>query len=277
MENPDYIIPGASKTGTEWLRLCLREHPGVFIPGGPTLDFFSENYEKGGKWYRSFFEDAEPHQVTCEKSTSYFSHPVAPKRIHDWNEDVKLIFILRDPVERAYSHYCMKLKAGEVSEDIDREMTKGTPIVDEGFYFSNIKKYKKIFNIENIKINFFDDLKENDKKFLEDIFCYMGVEETFRPSILGEKYHKRKKRSRFPSIYRALVKANKEMRRWSKIYRNIFEEIVKKGITRPIHWVNNSEDFPELPEETEARLKSMYENEVRGIRQLTGRDLPMWL
>ncbi len=277
MRPPDYLIAGASKTGTEWLRLCLREHPEVYIPGGPTLDFFSKNYEKGGDWYRSFFEDAEPHQVTCEKSTSYFSHPEAPKRIYDWNEDVQLIFILRDPVDRAYSHYCMKLKAGEVSENINQEMTKGSPIVDEGFYYRNIKRYNNKFSKSNIKIKFFDDLQKDNEKFLRGIFGIMGVDETFRPSILGERYHQRKRRSRFPNIYRALVRANRKMRKWSKTYRNIFERIAKKGFTRPIHWVNNYKEFPRLPEETETRLKNMYEDEVTSIRQLTGRELSNWL
>jgi hypothetical protein len=277
MKYPDYIIAGASKTGTEWLRLCLREHPEVFIPGGPTLDFFSKNYEKGGEWYQSFFEDAEPHQVTCEKSTSYFAHPQAPKRIHEWKKDVQLLFILRDPVERAYSHYCMKLKAGQVSENINREMDRGSIMVEEGFYFRNIERYINLLGKERISVKFFDDLKDDNEKFLESIFGEMGVDITFDPSFLGRKYHQRKKRSRFPDIYSTLVEVNRKMRRWSKTYRKIFEEIAKMGLTKPIHWINNSKEFPRLPKETEAKLKNMYEDEVRAIRELTGRELPNWL
>lgn len=84
---------------------CLR-------PGAQRNRFFSWHYDNGPDWYRSFFSARESEKEAGEISPSYIMIEEAPKRIHDWNPEAKLIFVFRDPVERAYSHYCMLLRGG---------------------------------------------------------------------------------------------------------------------------------------------------------------------
>ncbi|WP_259082583.1 sulfotransferase [Salinibacter ruber] len=122
---PDFIIGGAMKCGTSSMHAILSSREDVFIPEGevhfftlgdpiqspetvkfdPERTVFNLNDEKKVEWYRSFFEGADSDQLIGEDSTTYLSSRVAPERIRELLPDVKLIFMLRNPVDRSLSHY----------------------------------------------------------------------------------------------------------------------------------------------------------------------------
>ncbi|MFB6198886.1 MAG: sulfotransferase, partial [Halobacteriaceae archaeon] len=135
---PDFIIGGAMKSGTSSMRWILSSREDVFIPdrelhfftmGDPiqfteTVKFHPERIrfdlddEKKTEWYKSFFEAAQSDQLIGEDSTSYLPSRVAPRRIREFLPDVKLIFMLRDPVERTYSHYRHLLMTGRATKTL---------------------------------------------------------------------------------------------------------------------------------------------------------------
>ncbi|RLF35719.1 MAG: sulfotransferase, partial [Thermoplasmata archaeon] len=100
---PNFVIAGPPKSGTTSLLFYLERHPDVFVINEP--HFFSRNYEKGIEWYESLFEKHKKEKAVGEKSPSYFFDPKVPLRIKKHIPDVKLIFIFRDPIKRAYSEY----------------------------------------------------------------------------------------------------------------------------------------------------------------------------
>ncbi|WP_019503570.1 sulfotransferase domain-containing protein [Pleurocapsa sp. PCC 7319] len=107
---PSFIIIGAKKCGTTSLFRYLIEHPNIGAPSTKEISYFDLNFAKGNIWYRSFFPMSLPNLesqtlITGEASASYICHPKAPKRIAKVLPHVKLIALLRDPVDRAYSHY----------------------------------------------------------------------------------------------------------------------------------------------------------------------------
>jgi len=277
MNIPDYIIAGASKTGTEWIRLCLREHPEVYVPGRPSPDFFSKEYDKGYEWYISLYEGAGSGQVTCDKSTSYFTNEKAARRINTFNEHVGLVFVLRCPIKRAYSHYCMELKAGGVTKRIEKEMREKNTIVEEGFYYKNIKRFREKFDSSSIKIFIYEDLKENNEKFIKNFYDHIGVKETYKPSMIGRKQNHKKGFPRMPSLYRAITKINGKLRRKSRMYNYAFEQASKYGLNKPFHFLISTDNFPVMPASTKKRLKKLYEKDVEKIRAITGRELKSWL
>jgi hypothetical protein len=102
---PNFIIIGSQKGGTTSLYRYLTQHPHVKSAVTKELHFFDVNFDKGSDWYRSRFPLCTQEFLTGEASPSYIFHPHAPKRIAELTPSVKLIALLRNPVDRAYSHY----------------------------------------------------------------------------------------------------------------------------------------------------------------------------
>ena len=103
---PDFLIVGAQKAGTTALYAYLRRHPGITGPRWKEVSYFDRHYSRGRAWYRGNFPVwASSGRIVGEASPSYLFHPQAPERAAALVPDAKLIAILRDPVERAYSQY----------------------------------------------------------------------------------------------------------------------------------------------------------------------------
>jgi Sulfotransferase domain len=116
---PDFIIAGAAKAGTTSLWWYLVEHPQVDRPLTKEVGFFDVNFHHGLHWYRMHFsldESTSLHanqqtgRQTGESTPYYIFHPLAPERIAATLPNVKIIMLLRDPVDRAFSHYQLKIK-----------------------------------------------------------------------------------------------------------------------------------------------------------------------
>jgi hypothetical protein len=109
---PDYIIIGTQKGGTTSLHRYLTEHPDVSGGLRKEVHFFSWTYEQGLDWYLAHFPQRGEAKVVGEASTSYLCHPKAAARIRRDVPNVKLIALLRNPVDRAYSQYQMNVRKG---------------------------------------------------------------------------------------------------------------------------------------------------------------------
>lgn len=105
---PDCLIIGAQRGGTTSLYRNIVRHPGVQGATRKEVHFFDQNHEQGLNWYRSFFPaptPAEPPRLSIEATPYYLFHPAVPQRVKEALPQARFIALLRDPVERAYSHY----------------------------------------------------------------------------------------------------------------------------------------------------------------------------
>jgi Sulfotransferase domain len=116
---PDYLIVGAQKSGTTSLWEYLNEHPNVEPACTKEMNYFDANYQRGIAWYRSHFSLQSEQSLTAacghptqtgESCANYMFHPLAPQRAAETVPDAKIIFLLRNPVDRAFSHYQLKLR-----------------------------------------------------------------------------------------------------------------------------------------------------------------------
>ncbi|MCF6341209.1 MAG: sulfotransferase domain-containing protein [Bacteroidales bacterium] len=108
---PDFIIIGAQKGGTSSLFSYLKQHSQLQLPNKKEIHFFDNHYLKGVSWYRSHFPlNIFDNNKTGEASPYYLFHPHAPQRVFQHCPKVKLIVMLRNPTDRAYSHYMMQNK-----------------------------------------------------------------------------------------------------------------------------------------------------------------------
>ena len=140
----DFLIIGAAKCATTWLQMSLMETQEIFMPD-PELHYFSREYERGPDWYSSYFEAAGGAQLVGEKSNSYMTAPKAAERIKRDCPGVRLIVQMRDPVQRAYSDYCMLFRRGEVNDDIyahlDPDRAADQRFLNDGLYAFHLRRF----------------------------------------------------------------------------------------------------------------------------------------
>lgn len=109
---PDFLGLGTQKGGTTTLHQLLRRHPGIFLPPSKELHYFTVHYAEGVSWYASHYAEAPLHCRCGDITPYYLFHPQAPGRIRDLLPNVKLIVLLRDPVERTLSQYFHAVRLG---------------------------------------------------------------------------------------------------------------------------------------------------------------------
>lgn len=122
---PDFIIIGTQKGGTSSLFYYLNQHPAIQMSTPKEVHYYDINYKKGIEWYKSHFPFKWSTKLAGEASPYYIFHPHAPKRLKKDLPNAKIIMLLRDPAERAFSHYKMNKKNGtealSFEEAIDKE------------------------------------------------------------------------------------------------------------------------------------------------------------
>lgn len=172
----DFFVVGAMKAGTTSLHYYLKSHPDVFLPVEKEVPFFAFDalYEKGMDWYLSeFFSKAREGQVLGTVSPQYMLEPRVPRRMHAECPDVKLIALLRDPIDRARSHYKMMVRAfGErrsLEDAIDGQYAGC------GEYGRVLGEYLKLFSRSNLLVIYSRNLDIDPVAEVAKIFRFLGL------------------------------------------------------------------------------------------------------
>lgn len=191
---PDFFLAGCQKTASSWTYICLKEHPEIFVPQDTdTTHYFDMFYHLGLDWYRDFYQEYNGEKVIGDTTPSYIRDFKAPQRIAEFNGQAKLIFNLRNPINRAFSHYWHEKRKEKISFEF-KECLENYDLYQDwittGFYYRHLKRYLDYFPRENIKIMIFDDLKEDDQEFIQEIYRFLGVDDSFMPSVLNKKVNK---------------------------------------------------------------------------------------
>jgi len=270
---PDFIILGPPKAATTWVYECLKEHPEVYMPETDQISYFNINYHKGEEWYLEHFEEAEESQVVGEESLLYIKNVKAPERIAKDYEDVKLIFILRNPIDRAFSHYWHEKKKDKIKYSFDQileihDLFESWAVT--GFYYTHIQRYLEHFDRDQMKIMIFDDLVENDEEFISEIFEFVDVDPEYRPSFLDDK-------------------VNEAGVEWMKPYK-LGKEFLKRNLSErqikalmPVHkgfkglFASKSEYEKGMDDEIRTELEKVFEEEVDELSRFLDRDLSHWV
>ena len=201
MRLPDFIIGGAPRAGTTWLYELLDRHPDVHMakPLKPEPKFFlrDDEYAKGLEYYSTrWFADAPSSKIAGEKSTDYLESAAAANRIARDVPHVKLIFLLREPVSRAYSNYLWSKMNGLETEDFatalriedqreralpDRlKFTRPFSYFSRGVYADLLEPYFNRFMEHQLFIARYEDIADRPCEVAEAVQAFIGV--TPRPS-----------------------------------------------------------------------------------------------
>lgn len=178
---PDFLIIGAMKGGTSSLYRNIVNHPQIVSASKKEVHFFDKKYDQGLEWYLNHFPpptENKEHYVTGEASPRYLIHPDAPKRAYDTLPKVKLIALLRNPVDRAYSHYHHMERKGKeplsFEESVERERVQFNQNMEQV-----LENYKAISSSYLTRGIYVDQLKRWMKYFPKEQFLILKSEDFF--------------------------------------------------------------------------------------------------
>ena len=185
MTLPNALIGGAPKCGTTSLAAALAGHPDIFIPYRKELSFFNadSNYERGLDWYGRFFREGSEKPIRLEATPDYLASEESCRRIWGDLPSCRLIFLVRDPVARAHSHYWFRVRSGRESRAFvealrDEQRSPDDPdcyLIRHGQYAEQLRRYFDAFQREKILVVRFSELTRRPQASLQHVHEFLGV------------------------------------------------------------------------------------------------------
>lgn len=292
---PNLFIVGAAKSGTTSLHNYLNQHSDVFMCT-PKEPHFLINNEIGKERipigicteneYLNLFKGGKEKKYRGESSVMYLMFPkiVIPKIKQQFGEDSKIIIMLRNPIERAYSGFqhvrrynlqedCADFKsAWNISEEryfLKPDMTPASRYKELGLYYKQVKSY--LYGIKNVHIIIYDDYKNDFQNEMRKVFDFLGL------NVINidakERYMEGGWQWKDEKIKRLMMNKN-PVRSFFKIIipfksiRNKIRKIIQK---------RNTSEAPKMKKEDRKMLEQFYKNDVNKLSGLLGRNLTMWI
>lgn len=205
---PTFVVIGAMKAGSTSLHRWLGDHPEVYVPDVKEPEFFSEdrNWRRGTAWYSSLFEPGADRTVRGEASTGYSRterFPETPARMASVVPDARLVYVLRDPIERMRSHYRHSVLMGREQRTVDQALRAGEGYIDASSYARQIRRYLVHFDRTQLLTVFSEDLRADPRATLSRICSFIGCDPEGLPPELSTEQHVSERRRRLPGPLRS--------------------------------------------------------------------------
>ena len=189
---PQAIIIGVKKGGTRALTDMLKSHPGVKSAIGE-VHFFDreENYKKGLEWYMSKMPLTTQNQIAIEKSPSYFVTPDVPDRMHALSPDLKLLLIVRNPIDRAVSDFCQLHTPDRQKKNVsfeklvlnNKQVDNTLPMISVSTYDVHMSQWLQHFSLKQIHVVDGDALIRNPAEQIIKVEQFLGLSSFFREEM----------------------------------------------------------------------------------------------
>ncbi|MCP5372504.1 MAG: sulfotransferase domain-containing protein [Hyphomicrobiales bacterium] len=294
--HPNLFIVGAQKCGTTALADYLREHPDIFVPMEKEFWFYCDDIERKvpimPEWrFKLAFEDWDKEKYAVDASPLYMFSTEAHTRIKECSPDAKIIIMLREPAEMAYSLF-YQLKYGrnedadsfEAALDLEPERAAGRSIPSNvyfrintqytflGKYADHVQTYFDTFGRDNVHVIIYDDFRADTQASYLAVLAFLGLD----PHTAVEfSVRNPNQRSRTRSLNRLAQRPPK----WMGAITGLF--FSREARWRVRQWIKklNSVDEPRPPmrPETRARLNAVFAEDVDRLGRLLGRDLSHWV
>lgn len=273
---PDFMVIGAMKGGTTSLWHYLKSHPQIYMPSKKEIHFFSypENLAKGLSWYKQHFEDVPPGAVAIgEASTSYAKYPLiegVPARIAEVLPDVRLVYVLRHPIERMRSHYVARHEAGEENASIEAALLSDERYLSISRYALQIERYLEFFDREQMLVITSEALRDQREATIRRIFEFLGVDAEWESPVFSESFYRAEEKRRYvPAAQRLRRSAGiKTLARLAPKPVKDFNRRVATRSTRPSK-VSISDDL-------RSRLEGVLRDDVRRLRGHVSHQFDGW-
>lgn len=271
---PNFLIPGAPRSMTSALVYYLEEHPDVCFGRVKEINYFTKYHDKGTDWYLEFFRGCATEAAVGEASTRYMSEPNAAERILNFNPAMRLIFVLRDPVQRAYSEYKRDIQTRGFDERFDTLVRESDRYIWPGRYSTHLRRFVEWFPQDQMMLVLFDELSSEPRSQLERICGFLSVEQGFRFSRLGNN-----------TINRSYYPRSLWLQRWigehlrHSYYDPVIFRYVKNVVRRFLLSINRTTDqtsFAPMRPETRTYLREIFAPEIEELERMFSLDLSRW-
>ena len=271
---PNFLLPGVGRAGSTFLYSCLKQHPEIYLSTIKELRFFSSNYELGKKWYLKHFESKKKFPAVGEASTEYMYSEKGTKKMHDFNPDFKFIFMLRNPVDRAFSNYKREIQVWGESRTFEEILETSDRYTWPGRYFTHMSRYLKYFPKESLKFVVFEKFIKNTHNYLREICEFLNVNAKFKFNSSAFNRNPSKMPINLP-----LQKFNRKLYYFNP-KEHILKQILRIGCGVGVNYINHlyfkSRKFPKMKEPTKTYLKEYFNDEILKLEELIEQDLSIW-
>ncbi len=262
---PNFICIGSQRAGTTWLHNCLDEHPEVFVPAEKELHFFDRFYDTGLASYTKRFtlEQRGPTKTWGELTPNYYQEPQALERIKRDIPDVKIIYILRQPAERAFSQYQLYSQGQFSGMSFEEVIANKEFVTDLSMQGKHLQRLYSLFDRSQVLVLFYDELSKSPETFLKRVFTFLQVDPNFMPSTLNKRIN----RVVLPDLQARLAK-------WKLTW--VIELVKASPIAEWVKEVAHKKSdklgksaFPDA-------LRGRFDDDIKLIEQQLGIDLNHW-
>lgn len=294
---PTFLVIGAARSGTTALYTYLQQHPGVYMTPIKEPNFFAFEGQKldvrgpGPDYinnsitdldtYQALFEAARVGSAIGEASPLYLYAEQAPARIHHHLPDAKLIAILRNPIEQAFSHFLYaKKQTLEPLDDFTAALDAEPERARNGWqplfqysqfpkYHAQLQRYYELFPADQLRVYLYEDFSSDPQAVLADVFAFVGVDPDFEPDV---GY-----RPNAGGVPRSTLIQNLVMRPHllNRMVGRFVPEELKRRLRDAIS--DRNVQRPEMPGPASDRLHAELDPDIRDLQRLIGRDLSRWL
>jgi hypothetical protein len=296
---PNFLLVGAAKAGTSSVFAYLGQHPEVFVSPAKEPNYFALAGQKVAfagpgdtivneasitdeRHYRALFRGGAGARAVGEASTLYLYAPGAAAAIRRDVPDVRIIAILRDPVERAYSSFLhMRRDGRETVASFEEALELEESRIDQrwehlwhytrlGHYHAQLQRYYALFPREQFRVWLYDDLEEDPRRVLREVFEFLGVDPTFEPDMSIR--HKVAGTPRSKALHAVLTRPNPA--------KSFAKRLLPAGVRSQVYGAlmhrNVKEHRESMRAETRQRLQNLFRGDVERLSVLLERDLSAW-
>jgi Sulfotransferase domain len=276
---PNLIVIGGMKCGTSSLHYYLSLHPEIAMSERKELDFFvaEKNWKRGIDWYSSQFAVDTP--IRGESSPNYTKFPTfagVPERISSLLPQAKLIYLVRDPIERILSHYIHNYSAGRANDTIARvlEGPDGPHYLDCSRYFMQLEQYLRHYPSPSMLVVSTEELREGPREALETIFRFLGVDDSFHPAEFASKRNESRTFTRSTRAGYALSRLS------SRVGSSRVRPFIPRALARPVKAFSERSaaaiERPVMDNALRQRLAAALRDDVERLREFTGKGFESW-
>lgn len=275
MTLPNFLIIGAAKSGTTSLYHYLRQHPDIFMSRIKEPNYYTDEDNlldipaiRSRAAYEALFAGAKGRRAIGEATVRYLNAIAGIDRIHADLPGVRLIVLLRQPADRAYSSYLARLAIGGETQGPEEVLQPGSYPFETSRYYPRLRRYYDRFPRQQIKVILFEDLAANPQNVLREIFRFLDVDPDFVADTSIRHNTSVAPRSRF---------LNRLFGSGMRFVRPMVPQwLLSRGLAVKLRRPILRKPEPMSPE-LRRRLTDLYREDILATGELIGRDLSHWL
>jgi hypothetical protein len=273
---PNFLCIGAQRCGTTWLDQHLRRHPQVYLPARTKeVHFFDTYYQRGMDWYLDYFPRREIPAQACaigEITPRYLFAPLAVSRIHRQLPHARLIVMLRNPADRAYSQYGLSVVKQAREGGFETFLEQNYEAFYRGLYADQLRRVFALFPPEQVLVLIFEEVMADPHAALRQVCAFLQIrQDLFEGQDLAAKVGESRRPAR-PALRRLATALGKYVRDRDQDW--IVAAARRLGADRVF---GDAGRLPPVEPALRRLLLGQYAADVRQLEQLLGRPLDLWM